>query len=294
MNKRKRALLFVLLCVLCAGMICPALAAPVQVDTPCSLTLTYRYEGEPIGNATFALLRAMDIAPDGTLTPTPAFAGQTVDMDDPAAAALTLSDYVAEKTLQPEYILTTDENGKGELSQLPVGIYLMLAQPVVVGERTHYADPQLVVLPVAEGESWNYAVTVYPKSTSVDVNKEPIDLTVVKKWEDEGYEQDRPKTITVRLLRDGQVMDTLALTEEMNWCHTWTGLLAEANWTVEEVVPAGYVVSTERSGNTVTLTNYRKDIDQTGQLWWQVAVLLCGGLVLIAAGITVKRSGKHA
>lgn len=47
---------------------------------------------------------------------------------------------------------------------------------------------------------------------------------MIKRWDDAGYEQKRPDTITVTLLKDGTVYDTRTISCTDSWQYTWSGL----------------------------------------------------------------------
>ena len=47
---------------------------------------------------------------------------------------------------------------------------------------------------------------------------------MIKRWDDAGYEQKRPDTITVTLLKDGTVYDTRTISRTDSWQYTWSGL----------------------------------------------------------------------
>jgi len=82
-----------------------------------------------------------------------------------------------------------------------------------------------------------------------------ITVTVKKVWK--GDEEDtRPESITVRLLCDGEVYDTVELNEDNEWKHRWIDLDDSDNWDVEEIdVPEGYTSEVKQRGNTWTITN---------------------------------------
>ena len=85
-------------------------------------------------------------------------------------------------------------------------------------------------------------------------------LTVQKVWDDNG-DPSRPASVTVNLMRNGVKVDSVELTEKMQWTHTWD-LLDDLNedykgytWTVEEEELDGYEVSYKAEGNTFFITN---------------------------------------
>ena len=119
---------------------------------------------------------------------------------------------------------------------------------------------------------------------------------VQKRWDDAGYSSKRPVAVTVELLRNGQVYDTVTLTAAVNWQHTWENLPSKDSlWTVREIVPPGYSVAFWQEGDTFILQNTyeRMKLPQTGQLWWPVPILALGGLALVALGLGLKKRQRH-
>ena len=96
---------------------------------------------------------------------------------------------------------------------------------------------------------------------------EETDVKVLKVWDDadnqDGY---RPEEVTVNLLADGAVKDTVKLSEENNWSYNWTKLdkKAEGNdivYTVTEDAVDKYttsIVKTDEKTFTYTVTNSHK------------------------------------
>lgn len=79
-------------------------------------------------------------------------------------------------------------------------------------------------------------------------------LTVHKLWEDNGYPQ-RPESVTVNLLKDGEVSEEVILNEANAWTYTWDKLDDRYTWTVEEAVPEGYEASYKIEDNVIFITN---------------------------------------
>lgn len=75
---------------------------------------------------------------------------------------------------------------------------------------------------------------------------------MIKRWDDAGYEQKRPDTITVTLLKDGTVYDTRTISRTDSWQYTWSGLPryspdgTEIVWTIQE--NAGFPATFQASG----------------------------------------------
>lgn len=128
---------------------------------------------------------------------------------------------------------------------------------------------------------WVFVVEGYD-----DEIPEETDITVRKLWVDNG--KDRPTSVTVRLLQDGNVYDEVVLSNENLWIHTWTDLEDGHKWSVVEVnVPKGYYVRYYSSLGVWTVKNssYSSSLVQTGLLNWPVPVMGGLGLALIAVGI---------
>jgi len=82
---------------------------------------------------------------------------------------------------------------------------------------------------------------------------EPTELTVKKVWNDDGM--NRPESITVYLLRDGELADSVEITEADNWTYTWEELPAGYSWSVVEGETDGYTTEYRVEGTVVTVTN---------------------------------------
>ena len=164
-----------------------------------------------------------------------------------------LYEYAEENALAPGWAPVTDENGRIKLQDLTVGVYLVVGRPAVMGDRVHYSLPQLIVLPQYDevNAEWDYAVSIALKSISIGIDEELLDLTVEKKWIDQGFEEFRPYYIMVNLLWNGKLYDSVYLSEENNWTYTWTDLLPIGEWTVEEEIPTDYVLEIPSLGLTL-------------------------------------------
>ncbi len=80
-------------------------------------------------------------------------------------------------------------------------------------------------------------------------------LTARKIWSD-GNDNHKDESVTINLLKDGEVSQTAELSEQNNWAYTFDKLLEGYSWTVEEAsVPNGYEVSYDTVGNVTTITN---------------------------------------
>ena len=104
---------------------------------------------------------------------------------------------------------------------------------------------------------WVFAAEAFDEPIDPPVN--PTILTVRKIWVDDGA--NRPDSVTVNLIKNGDLYASAELNAGNQWTYTWDRLSKNAVWTVEEVdIPDGYEVSYEKSGNVITITNTQTKI----------------------------------
>ena len=329
MRETKKLPAVLLALVLFFTLSVPALAAAaIDPSRAVSLTISCRQDGMPISGAPFALYRVADIDAYAEFTLAGNFRTYPVRLDglDSAAwraLAETLAAYAQRDRLTP---LDSGMTGKnGELTfptagkQLLPGLYLVTSQPFSDGSSVYTAEPFLVCLPNLDKttDTWQYDVTVSPKHTCTPIPVPPADDTekrkVLKVWNDAGRESERPKSITIQLLKNGELYNTVILSERNSWRYSWDALPKyDKNglpivWRVVELTPEGYTVSITQEAGTFLVTNTlkqppetppvtppvnppgQKTLPQTGALWWPVPILAAAGLLLIAAGAGKKR-----
>ena len=91
-------------------------------------------------------------------------------------------------------------------------------------------------------------------------------LNITKVWIDDNNKDGvRPDSITVFLLADGEVIDTVVLTKENNWKYTFDNLIKynntkEIKYTIQEVVPNNYTVTYNQTQIINTHTSQTKNI----------------------------------
>lgn len=218
------------------------------------------------------------------------FAGSGVSLADPNASGLAqqLANYALENSIVGQSG-TANAAGTVTFSDLPAGLYLVMQREATEGYLP--VSPFLVSLPMYSAESgWLYTIDASPKLQRP--SKDPVSLTVVKKWLDNGT--GRPANLTVNLLREGEIYDTAVLNAANSWKYVWTDLNPYYHWSVEEAnVPAGYTPTYTTGDGSVTITNKASwyvvptdngDLIQTGQLNWPVPVLVGAGLLLVVMG----------
>ena len=170
-------------------------------------------------------------------------------------------------------------------------------------------DGSQIIWSVVEKELSDYKVSITQEGITFTVTNtyspdEPGDdtvtRTVLKVWDDKGYESKRPESVQVTLLQNGTAYDTQTLSDTNGWMYTWDKLPKydkdgkEISWTIREFSVYGYVSSVRQNGYTFVLTNTldKQKLPQTGMLWWPVPVLACGGLAFLIVGASGKKKVK--
>ena len=220
-----------------------------------------------------------------------------------------------------QVVLDKDTQGK----PLEVGMYLVVPERIEDGNYTYTPMSYLVTLPNLVEEQWYYEAEIRGDKFDRDRHGDgggTVNRNVMKVWEDaEGV--DRPTSVTVRLLRNGEVYEEVTLSEANDWQHSWRGLSNRYQWTLVEVdVPVDYTVEITQEGNTFVVTNTAPEdipdeppplddggdeeeipedpvpldpgLPQTGTLWLPVQILTIAGILLFSLGwMDMKRQKRE-
>ena len=285
MRKSVKTLCAVLVCIFVLSL-CPLTAfaeGPIDTGHTCALTVDYSSGGAAIPGAEFSIYKVADVDAYTNFTLCGAFTAYsgTVsltghDVDSWNDLAVTLAGLAQADGIAADSHDCTNGTGKCTFPGRATGLYLLTCTATVFGDYVVTADPALVALPsrdpIPEHNAWIYDVTVNPKPHASYVPPvvpvdEKVEYSVLKAWDDADFEDKRPASVTVRLLCDGEVYDTVTLDAGCSWRHTWTelpkyssaGLLHE--WTAAEVPVTGYRMLTELDGTTFLIKNtYDPDI----------------------------------
>ena len=259
-----------------------------------SLTVTYQYQEAALNNADINLYRLADWSAKGGYTPTGDFANHTaypVDWDILNTDQQTLRDfantmagYIAVNKPAAENTLKTDSAGVATFNQLKDGLYLAVVAPYQGNVLTCQTAAMLVALPnVHKDADDQRTLSIEPKA---DCAVPPTTtISVNKVWKDKDQSK-RPESVTMNLLQDGKIYDSIMLNNANDWKYTWKGLQAKHEYTVVEAsVPGNYTALVDRENNDYTVTNTAKTGSaKTGASVAIVAVIV---VVLAAAGIAI-------
>ena len=296
MNMKPNKVISGFLCLLTA---LSALILPVRAAGGETITLTYCVEGAnnaqvPMTGVEFSIYRVGTIGEDGKITPLAAFREYVPESADSSAqvwsdaAAKLEEDLVANKltSVQPAARAQTNSSGAVRFENLEPGVYFVRSTKVQNGRYMYTTLPIFF-------SAFNHTIAIkYSRQLLYE------DLRVVKVWRDACHPSRRPKSITIRLMRDGVKYSEITLPQKGKWEYTWKDLETRYQWTVEEDPITGYKKPEIRYENgLVTVTNAcnrpashtNTTLVQTGQLWWPVPALLVAGLLLVIVGLIRRR-----
>ena len=307
-----------------------AWSLPVLATEENSLTIQYENDGEKMVNAPFSIYLVAWKNENGQLVVAEDFTKYHINISDDQttwpALASTLVAYAAMGRISPVRQGCTDQTGTLRFSNLSDGIYLVEGALHQQSEKYFTAEPALIQLPgTSSAGVIRRDVTISPKAEWVP-DGGGKNIKVLKVWEDQDS-PNRPEAVTVHLLSDGELMDTVELTAENRWQHTWNGLEVGHAYTVAEENVEGYTVTIQRYGITFVVTNTKRTvtppddpgppdvpdkpvkpdvpdipvkpvipeevIPETGQPWTYVLLLTAAGLLLLVVGLYIRRGMSH-
>ncbi len=219
----------------------------VAADSNSTLTLHYAHNG-----AEFSIYRVADITTDGYQL-SDDFSDYSVSLPEDGDSgwrdtSATLAAYVALDHLEANASATVS-GGSASFASLSDGLYLIIGS-VTTDDSYQYTPVSCLV-----AVSGDTAATVKYEAEEIPDETVYVSYSVIKNWKND-TDQVRPECITVVLLCNATVYDTVVLDEDNNWSYTWDDLDAANHWQLAEVdVPDGYSVSTEQDGTNFTVTN---------------------------------------
>lgn len=279
-------------------------AETIDTNRSCSLELQYSKEGISFPDLSIRIYRVaeLDRYRNHSLLPTydaiPVKLNGIQSQKEWRDAADTMVSYIIANQMAPDHTAATNSGGIAKFSNLKTGLYLI--QGVVAENNTgvYQFENFFVYLPTPQSDgSQKYDMVAKPKCTSFQPK---YDYQVTKLWKDQGIKNQRPKQVTVDILKNGTLQESVILSAENNWTYAWKTLDGNSTWTVvEKDVPASYKVTIATSGSSFSITNYRsapagappKTGDSFALRPW-LTVMILSGFLLIACGILQKRRSR--
>lgn len=268
-------------------------------------TVSVKYKLE---NTEFKLYKIAEKSKEGKYNLVNEFINYRVDLSnyssmDKAAVANTLESYIKRDGLKELRKGVTDSFNSVNFTALDSGLYLIMGETKLNKDYRYYPTP--VLLEVTENSNREIVMDLKYEKNKID---KKIKLIVYKIWDD-GDSIDRPNSIDVQLLRNGQVLEEEKLSKYNNWCIEWKNLSPDFTYDViEKDVPKNYYVTVNRDGEVIKICNTLSNIEgeyltreenekeeepfkimeekvpQTGQLWYPVIILLILASVFFIIG----------
>lgn len=306
---KKRIMRLALFICALSMLLCPLQGMAAESG---SVSISCRDGDSALEGAAFELFFAAEYT-DGEYRLCGEFADLPVEMDFSSSEALarfaeTLEGLVDLNEITADFEGVTDGEGTLSFTELRKGMYLLRGGSHRQNGKIYTVKPVVIFIPAWDEaeESWVYDITLSPKWESAPDVDEPgfVRREVLKVWRD-GEGEQRPNEVTVHLLRNGELYDSVTLSAANGWSHVWDTLEDKYVWTLTEDVPEGYTVTVTQEGVTFVVTNTKPytpppppppppDIPQTGQLWWPVPIMAIAGLVLFVAGFVRNRKDYEA
>lgn len=253
-----------------------------------SITLVDQKDHTPIEGVVFSLyyIATVDLNSDGNLSYafSDQFKNEGLELDDPSLSSK------LEQLVDGSFIssskATTGSDGKAVFDDVSLGYYFVKQTNSVEGYAP--CTSFLVTVPIKSGNEYIYHVDASPK---IDIAR-LIDITIKKVW---NTDESTPisKKVTVQLLKEDTVVETIDLNEENHWETVLEELPQSDSYRIVEVnVPKGFTATYRQNAYTFTVTN-TSSLIHTGQIIWPIPVLALSGLLLIVLGVIVLRKERE-
>lgn len=296
-------------------------AEPISLTTDCTLTAVYSYNNTAFSGISVSVYRIADVSEDCRYTYTDEFEACALPLNGMQSDSewdslrSTLEAYILVYKPEPYATAVTDDDGRAYFDKLEPGLYFIPSVQYSSGGNRYSFSCSLTALPGLDQKdgTWDYTIQVKPKPEVKTDEAEKIPYKVIKLWKDAGNEYARPESITIDIYKDGELVNTVSLSEDTNWSYQWDAEDDGSVWTVmERNVPEGYVMTLGKHGGVFVITNvYTETPDETEEtddetetggggeespqtgdtfhVGMYIAIMCVSGCMLILLGITGKR-----
>lgn len=170
---------------------------------------------------------------------------------------------------------TTDAKGNVIFNNLDLGLYLVRQTNDVEGYST--INSYLITIPTIIDNSWEYDLSSEPKTEIIKL----MDLKVNKIWKTDRKISDY---VTLQLVLNDRVIDTVKLSKDNNWEYTWRRIPLNDEYEIKEInIPKGYTAIYEKNNNNYTVIN-ADNLPHTGQNTYIAYIIGVSGIILFVLG----------
>ena len=247
-------------------MFLATLSMPITATESGSITVINKtHDGELLADINVKLYKVADFT-DGSRTKikmTSEFSDFDLNVQDILTsmeaedAAKSCSEFINANSLAPIQEAKTDIDGKTIFTGIDDGIYLIVQNQTDPKDYEFTSTPFFVQVPYTDKDGKViYQVTTQPKNDIIYPSND-LEVSVVKLWKDNNNrDHTRPYSIEVGLYGDGELVDTVSLSDINNWSNIWDGLSKDVVWDVQELeIPDSYRMTVENNQNQFIITN---------------------------------------
>ena len=282
-------------------------ANPIEPDRPASLTVQYTFKDTNFADLEINTYRIAEVFEDGTYALCDGFDHLQINIygiteqSEWKAIAYTLASYIDADHIAPTYSATTDKDGCAVFENIKTGMYLTTEKKVVNGEEHITFENFITAVPSPSDEGEHlYDIKAFPKYSSYTPSKNEVEYKLIKQWKDTGVADLRPQTVTVDILKDGELHSSVTLSPENNWSYFWKATDDGSVWqAVERNISKDYLVTVEKAGYTFTVTNTctqaPENAPQTGNTASYMPYLIImsfSGLCIVLVALILKRKAR--
>lgn len=283
------------------------MAAPkINENAFVSADIFLGYDSENFSDKYIKIYKIADVKENGNAHLAGDFSKYNIDINNVNEAskwndiAYTLESYIIADGINYDFQAKTNTDGRIKYEAKGAGLYLVMTDKIEKDGRIYEAAPQIIALPnLNDMDEWIYNISIELKVKEILPDHERNIYKIVKKWDDEGKEKERPDNISIKIYQNGRYKHTQKLSDENNWSYFLETENDGSVWTViENNVPGKYNVLSSKSANIITITNSIKEknrnkkgtglndinetkLPQTGQKWWPVIILSISGIILL-------------
>ena len=252
-----------------------------------SVTLTDKKQSEAIVGAELSLYYVATVIMDENGNLIYDYTNDFKQLDcaiDDAELATKLDAFVSHHNV-PSTKIITNIDGAAMCNGLPLGLYFIKQTGAVEGFAP--CTPFLVTVPNEKDGEYLYDVNASPKTEVARL----VSITIKKVWNTD-KSTEAADSVTVQLLKNGNVVKTAILNAQNNWQITCADMPESDTYSIKEVnIPKGFTATYKQEDYVFTVTN-TSTLIQTGQLIWPIPVLAGGGMILIAVGIVLLQKKR--
>ena len=232
------------------------------IDTArrCSLNVTMKCGDEKFGGTDVRLYRFAVPDEKAKFTLCGDYSGYQLNINGISSQkqwntlASTLYSYIVADNIRPSYTAKTDSEGRASFSDLPCGLYLAGKITETNADAVTVFSPFVIALPqLGEKNEWVYTSDVHTKGVRSIKESDLVKMRVIKEWRD--FPEYRTDSVTADIYCDGELAESVILSEKNNWMYEWNAD-ASLEWNVvERFIPGGYDVEIAQNDTSFFIIN---------------------------------------